>query len=105
MRKKIKEFRPVIFDSYEEACKYEIETFSAFPIIENGIVKGYRIWSEEDKNYLRDIISEELYWKGYNSKDYNTIKKEYDYPTKIIWDICYGISLIEQRIEDSFLEN
>lgn len=100
-KSKIKEFKPVIYDTYEEAINYEIDNLSIFPIIKDRIIIGYRIWLEEDKNYLRDIISEELYWEGYSSKDFELIKKNFNYPSQIVNEICYGISIIEDYIKES----
>lgn len=97
----IREFKPVIYNNYEEAINYEIDNLSIFPIIKNKIIIGYRLWSEEDKNYLRDIISEELYWEGYNSEDFKIIKKKYDYPFHIVSEICYSIGIIEEHIKES----
>ena len=103
-KKNAKEFKPIIFNSYEEAYEYEADVFSVFPILDtNKKVIGYRLWSEEDKNYLRDIISEELYWEGYDNTDFDLIKGRYNYPYHIAEEICYGISLIENYVEEILL--
>lgn len=97
---KNKKFEPIIFDNFEAAYKYETDILSVFPLIKDKKVTGYRIWLEEDKNYLRNIISEELYLEGYSSEDFDLIKERYNWPYHIVEEICYGINLIENYIEE-----
>lgn len=98
-KKDVLKIKPILSMNYEEIYNYEIEGFVVFPIITNKEITNYRIWNISDKIDLCDNIGEELYWDGYDSSDFERIKRNYNYPIWLVFDICNSIEKIEKYFE------
>ena len=98
--KQIQKIQPTIFNSYEEAWRESDIEIPVFPIIQERKIIGYRVWLEEDKNYLCNCLAEELYWDSFDSIDENRIKNKYNWPFWVISEVCYNIQLIEEKYKE-----